>query len=293
MPRNGSPVTAIFDRPPSALRFMLNALRPSPGLRGWQTPPAITARWYPHVADRKLLDSFARATGLQAGPHLPIVYPYVFGFRLPMVILTLPAFPLPIWRALQIRAQITQYRPLPSSRALSIETSVADLRILSKGAEFDLRTLVMVDGKASWEGLNTFYYRGRFSEPAADPPDSRSPQPPATITAQWQMKAGAGACFARMTGDYNGVHRWSWYARRLGFDRAFFHPQLVAAQCLSRLCGPDIVAPQRLDLWVKGPVYFDANVTLAAERSETETIFALMVDHDARPALVGRWRAPG
>lgn len=42
--------------------------------------------------------------------------------------------------------------------------------------------------------------------------------------------SGVGWRLARMTGDYNGVHRWDCYARLFAFPRAFFHPQMTVDQ---------------------------------------------------------------
>jgi hypothetical protein len=44
-------------------------------------------------------------TGLPPDGYLPTIYPHAFGFRLQMVILIHPAFPIPIWSALQIRTR--------------------------------------------------------------------------------------------------------------------------------------------------------------------------------------------
>jgi hypothetical protein len=92
-----------------------------------------------------------------------------------------------------------------------------------------------------------------------------------------------------MTGDYNGIHRWHWYARLFGFQRAFFHPQMIAGQCMSRLPAPDPARSQRLDLWLKGPVYFHSHVGLCAATAENVTVFALTLRGDERPVIIGRW----
>ena len=104
------------------------------------------------------------------------------------------------------------------------------------------------------------------------------------------MPAGGGWAFGKLTGDYNGIHSWNWYARRLGFPKAFAHPQRVAAMCQSRLAGPSTEA-QTLDLWIKGPVFYGANVGLNAVAGEEGLRFGLSLQGDARSALMGHWRA--
>jgi acyl dehydratase len=278
-----------FDHRPSALAFMLKALRPSRGLRAGAGFPPIVARWRQHRVDRSQFLDFLRLTGLSADASLPMIYPHVFGFRLQMVVLTHPTFPLPIWGALQIRNHLQQHRPIRLDAVMDFETRVVGQRILEKGAEVDLHTTVSVGTKRMWEGVNTFYYRGRFGRPEAPSPLGNAPPIPAPVVAEWRLPAGVGWRFARMTGDYNGIHRWHWYARLLGFQRAFFHPQMIAGQCMSRLSAPDPTRPQRLDLWLKGPVYLNSDVSLRAASAEKATVFALTVRGEERPAIVGRW----
>jgi hypothetical protein len=281
-----------FDRRPSATAFMLKALLPSPGLHKSGSFPSITARWHNHRVDRQRLLELVQLTGLRAATYLPMIYPHVFGFRLQMVVLTHPAFPLPVWGALQIRNHLLQYRPIPLDSAMDLETRVADHRILEKGAEVDLHTTVNVGAKRMWASLNTFYYRGQFGERGTASPLSNSPATPTTTVAQWRLPSGVGSLrFARMTGDYNGIHQSGWYARLLGFRQAFYHPQMLIGQCMAHLDAPDRSHPQRLDLWLKGPVYFNSEVTLYACGRRGVTEFALIVQGDERPAILGRWSA--
>jgi|SRR5688500_10494222 hypothetical protein len=95
-----------LDRQPSVFRFMLNALRPSPAMPADGHFPPIVARWRQHRVDRRHLAEFCALTGLRNDGHLPMIYPHVFGFRLQMVVLTHPGFPLPIWGALQVRSHL-------------------------------------------------------------------------------------------------------------------------------------------------------------------------------------------
>jgi len=108
----------------------------------------------------------------------------------------------------------------------------------------------------------------------------------------WRMPVGGGRRFGALTGDYNGLHLFDWYARRQGFERAFLHPQRVLGQCLARLGPPDPDKPLRLDAWLKGPVFYGAQVGLRAAVQADATVFALHVGEEERPALVGRISQP-
>lgn len=272
---------------PSALAFMTRAVRPSPGL-GRDGVPAIAARWRHRPAAEEVA-RFHALSGLAEGETLPLLYPHTIGFPLHMAILTQPAFPLPIWRMLQIRNRIAQHAPLARDAELDIAVSLAGHRILEKGAEFDLHAVVRQGEAVAWESLNTFYARGRFGAPTAQQqPDAPKVSP--GDTAQWRMPAGGGWRYGGLSGDYNPLHWWSGYARKHGFAQAFFHPQRVLGQCLARLPQAKAGLPLRLDAWIKGPVFYGAPVKMRIEPAAEATRFALHVNQDERPAIVGQLR---
>ncbi len=275
-----------YRRRPSALRYMLRGVIPT--RRSGDLSPQIVARWNDHRVDPRQLASFLEITGLPAGPVLPLPYPHVFGFRLAMALLTHPAFPVPIWRVLQTRSHLTQYRPIAIDSSLDIESRVLEGRPTAKGAEFDLRTTVHVDSALAWESLVTFFTRGRFGEPSPDSPRVCSPAEFGPLAAEWTPRNAGHWRFGGFTGDYNGIHLWDAYARRLGFPRGLFHPQRILGECLSRLpgaCGHG--TPQQLDAWLKGPVPHGTPVRMHEASGTDQTTFALFVEPE-RPCIVGR-----
>ncbi len=54
--------------------------------------------------------------------------------------------------------------------------------------------------------------------------EGSKPAPPAVaepaITQSFQTPQTGGWGFGKLTGDYNGIHWWPWYARRFGFPSA-------------------------------------------------------------------------
>lgn len=281
-----------YSHRPSAAAYMLRGLWPSPGLSPGQAVPPLRAVWRGYRTRRRELARFLALTGLRADGLLPLLYPHVVGFRLLMAVLTLPAYPLPLWRALQVRNHLVQHRPIPAGAELEFETRVAGQRVLDKAAEVDLHTAVRGADGLLWESLNTFYYRGRFGGSNAASPLTAGPAVGPRPAGQWQTPKGAGLRFARLTGDYNPLHWWNAAARRSGFARAFHHPQLVLGQCLARLPAGEAERPQRLDTWIKGPVYYGTAVRLRASELDGGLAFALDVEGDERPALLGRRSVP-
>jgi hypothetical protein len=282
-----------FSSRPSTAAFMLRAFYPSRGLRKTGGFRPICASWRHFRTDRKHLASFLRLTGLRADQGLPMLYPHVFAFPLQMVILTHPAHPLPIWNSLQIRNHLLQHQAIAADAVLDLETRVAGQRILERGAEVDLYTSVRNRDGVVWESLNTFYYRGRYGEPGSASPLASAPAVSEQVLDQWHMATGPGWRFCGLTGDYNGIHWSRRYARLFGFRHAFHHPQLVLGQCMSRLPAFDPGEAQRLDAWLKGPVYYDSDVCLRADTGFDRTNFALNIAGDQRSAIVGCWRQAG
>jgi len=122
-------------------------------------------------------------------------------------------------------------------------------------------------------------------------PLARSPEVDGPEAARWHVPSGVGWRFARLTGVYNGIHWVNAYARLFGFRSAFHHPQLVLGQCLARL-SPPARGRQRLDAWLKGPVFYDTDVTLRAATGADGVRFAVSMQGEARPSIVGRWSEP-
>jgi hypothetical protein len=276
-----------FRARPSAAAYMLRALYPRARRAAPPFPP-LAARWHGAGPDPARLEAFRRATGLGADGQLPLLYPQLLTFPLQMVILTHPACPLPIWKVLQVRNRLQQHRPIPAGASYDAEAGVAEQRVLERGLELDLRVTVTVAGELAWEGVTTYAYRGRFGQAGPASPLAAAPAEPSQEVAAWRTEPGGGLQFSGISGDYNGIHYWGAYARRFGFRDAFHHPHALVGQCLARL-GQRTAPARRLDLWLKGPVYYASEVALAARADEASLAFALKERYATRPALLGRW----
>ena len=279
-----------FHRQPSALAYMTRAMLRPPATRRGNSAVGLAVRWRGLRVDARQRDELRELAGCGAG--LDLLYPHVIGFRLTMALLTAPAFPLPIWRALQVRNRITAHAPLPPAEPLDLTAEVVAQRIVERGMELDLRSGLRSGDRLVWESLTLFLYRGHHGAPDAGAPAATAPpRVEGPEIARWRMPGRAGWRFGRLTGDYNGIHVWPVYARRFGFRDAFFHPQLVIGQCLARLPAPGPM--QQLETWLKGPVFYDSDVVLSASKRGAEVEFALRQADDARPCIVGRWTRAG
>ena len=299
-----SAVHRTYTSAPSALAYMLQAFRPSPGWRSERGCPDMRLRWSNYRIDSAASAQLAAICGFAGeggSAQGTILYPQVTGFRLVMAVLTHPSWPLPIWNALQVRNRITQHGLLRADEEYQLEVCPSGWRVLAKGLEIDLRTTLVHAGGLRWQSVVTFYYRGRYGAavengaslgaPANSPAVDTGHPGPGTV--RWNVGDGHRRAFAKLTGDYNGLHQWDAYARRMGFPAAFPHPQRVLGQALAHL--PDANhAPLTLDLWIKGPVFFGREVVLRhwPATGEAGRTFALWLDGETRPALVGTLARP-
>ena len=296
--------TRTWDREPSALRYMLGAFRPSPGWRSDRGCPDLRLHWRGYRIDAAVRTSLAAEAGAigRDPATLDVLVPQVTGFRLVMAMLTDPRWPLPIWNALQVRNRLRLLRPLCVDEPGDLTLGHCGWRVLEKGLEIDLHLALVQQGAPVWDGVTTFYYRGRHGAPHSSgdargapavspaPPDDEST--PGVREQRWTVPSGDRRRLGRVTGDYNGLHLWDAYARRMGFPAAFAHPQRIVAQCLAQCLAHADAPPETpavLDLWIKGPVFYDRPVTLRSvtDRAAERTTFGLRLDGDPRPALVG------
>ena len=274
---------------PSLLAFVSQIWRPSRGFSEDGKLPDIQARWTGQRALPRQLADYFRLSGLPAGEPLSILYPHTVSFPMLMAVLSHPAFPLPIWKVLQVRNRLTLHEPIALDAVLDFTVRTGERRLLEKGVEMDLHVSAEAGGRIVWEGVNTFYARGRFG--AVDAVANATPSVAGTPATEWRMPAHGCWRYGRLSGDVNPLHMNNWYARRAGYAGAFAHPQRVIGQCLGHL-GAAHHAPMQLETWIKGPVFYGARVSLRSEPRPAEQLFALHVDGDARPAIVGRFVSP-
>jgi hypothetical protein len=286
-----------YATPPSGSAMMLNALWPS---RGWNPKdgfPDFSFIWRGYEIGKPALAVLQRVAGRDdaaTADRLLLLAPHVTGFRLTLAMLMHRDWPLPIWQALQLRNRLSRSGDIKVAYPSDLIVQATGWRVSDKGIELDVHAQLIQGEDCPWESVTTFYYRGGFTGPrrhgADDGAPSASPpvDPALAPVAHWTAEGGHRLRWAMLTGDYNPLHLLDAYARRTGFAAASAHPQRIAAECLGHLAPS--AAPQQLDLWLKGPVYYGRAVTLRETRGGGGDAFALWVDGDDRPAMVGLMR---
>ncbi|MGD0956696.1 MAG: MaoC family dehydratase [Candidatus Acidiferrales bacterium] len=270
-------VVLHFSQKPSAAKYMALAFVGKRGRKDEIHAPVVNAVWSDFCPASVQPSSvrYAHPINLQAS-----------SVRLSMSILTHPKFPVPIWRILQNRNRIIQRWALSSAAKVTMEASLKDTRVLTKGVEFDIHVTMMSGAEIVFESINTFYAKGTFKGGQPEPVIAQ-PEPPLSKHAGWTISRSGVWSFARLTGDYNGIHWSNSYAKIFGFRSAFAHPHRALMSIIEHLPNVSIHSPLQLNAWFKGPVYYSRPLTLS-HRKEGDTLdFALRVEGDERPAILG------
>ncbi len=275
--------------PPVLSVYLLGLLTRRTGLKTGELLPKATSQWQHFIINKKHLSRFFAASQQPFSHTMPILYPLSIVFPLHMSILGHKRFPLSPFSMLQIRNHIVQLRPTDIDEKLDIHCTIAKQRNTAKGMELDIRSTLKAGEETVWEGINTYFFRGFFGD--EDPLTAQSRRlrelsdTPKENT--WTMLSGGGFNFARLSGDYNGIHFSSLYARMLGYESSFAHSQVSLIQCLNRLPKLKTSRPIQLDAAFKGPVYYKTETRIKYDVHKTGFRFDLFSGQNNRPSLCG------
>lgn len=277
-----------FDKRPSDLGLFLTILRNSRS-QGRNPDDALSLRasWHDIAIDRGHLQAFHAACGLDPVSGISILYPMTLAYPLILRMLSSAAAPMPLFRALNTRMRMRQYRPLHADERPSIDAEVTAVRDVPKGMELDLQARMLSGGACVWDCAMTFFYRGRPNGAAAQAPASdnglRVTQP--DLSASWFLPAAGAMRFGRLSGDTNPIHYGKFYAKAFGFERDFAQPLLVLGQAISRLPVLPASRPQQLEARLKGPVYYEHKLKMLAGRNAGNISFDVYCEPNPKPGI--------
>jgi hypothetical protein len=249
--------------------------------------PKIKAVWEDVKINPGHVKDFQEICGLP--PRTEFFYPlYPVTLIFPFIIRILghKKAPLSVFRTLNTKLEITSHRRIGVYEPLTITCETGSMRIVSRGLEMDLASIVQTGHETVWESLHTFYYRGKFGKADSSnlDPMERVPIPEAKTLGSWYLPDGIGFRFGRISGDTNGIHYSRLYAKRFGFKRDFAQPTLVLTRSLN--CFPDLdISTFRLVALLKGPVYYKSNVYLKGILRGDGIRFDIYCEDNPRPSL--------
>lgn len=276
----------VFEHNPSSLLNIIRALfYPRQSLKATEQLPRLSAKRIQVKIDTYHLARYCDVCGITFSNKLPILYPHVIAAPLHMWLITHPTFPLRLLGAVHLRNHIIQQRPIDITETVSITCCITTERRTEKGIEFDFTTVLHNNSEIVWEGLTTYFVRGKFGK--ADPESTLTHLekiPNSQTLKKWHIHERIAKRYAVITQDYNPIHLSKWLAKLFGFQRDLAHGFCVLAKSLNEAkIFPPINAntAQRLDVLFKGPTYLDSHVVL----KQKDNRFDLFCDGDDRPCI--------
>lgn len=235
------------------------------------------------------LSSFQTICGIAPTRHLHILYPFTLVYPYLMRILCRREMPFSQFKILNTRNQIIMYRPIKPDEQLHIDCYNSVVRIIPKGLECDFKAEILAGKEKVWENTITYFVRGKFGNSESSDTERRlEPIENPSIAREWFLEAKNRFKFGMVSGDTNGIHYSSIYARMFGFKRDIAQPIRVIAACVSNL--PDQAAdnPAQLDFLLKGPVYYESMLTLKHQKIGPADRFDLFCSGNEKPCILGR-----
>ncbi len=234
-------------------------------------------RIYPRQLARYLAVTEATGIARFQGEEalLPPIYSALWEAALGLELLGLPEIPPVLGGVIHLESECVPLRSLRLSDRvrcrLELEKAEPDargvcLRLLSRnwnGAGqlcSENRMLVLLRGAMVARGPST---AGEGTEDSQN--EGEVPRTWEEI-ARWKLRGNHGRRYARVSGDYNPIHLWSWTARPFGFRRPILHgfciEALVAHALIARLWDGDPARLRRLRISFRSPLVLPARASL-------------------------------
>jgi acyl dehydratase len=262
-----------FTKSPSIITSIARALfLPRRKLKPNEQLPRLAAEWKSIQIDPTHLNRYRCVCGLADTPNLPLLYPHVLAAPLHMWLITHPDFPLRLLGAVHLRNHIIQHRDIAPDEKINIRCAITSERRSEKGLEFDFTTVVHdKSNDIIWEGLTTYFSRGRFGAAEAESPLADLAKiTDVKLIAEWFVAENIAKRYAVITQDYNPIHISKWLAKLFGFPRDLAHGFCVLATSLEEAQVVTHIkadTSRRLDVLFKGPMFLGTIAYLKTENA--------------------------
>lgn len=251
-------------------------------------PGAVTARSGNLTISSSHLKAFEQICDIPERDHLHIVYPFTLIYPYMLRLLTQRQIPLSLFGTLNTRTSIRCYAPIPRDKAYRVECFNGDIRTVEKGIELDIHSKIFGEEGLLWEITVTYLYRTTVSTDLSKEkiPVIQTLQN-AQLIADWYLPAKDRFRFAWLCGDTNPIHYIKPYAKLSGFNQDFAQPIRIITKCVSELGYENIACPAKLDLFMKGPVYYKNPLLMKGISENGHHRFDLYCGSNERPCICG------
>ena len=286
-------INLIFNHKPSAIYTLWQAFRSRKSrFSSAEKVPMIRVSRAGLRINKRHLRAFYEICHVKPLLFLHILYPLTLCYPYMMRILCRPEMPFSLFKVLNTRTSIRMFRAIRPDEVIDIACWNEPIRLIPKGLEADIIAEISAGGERVWQGVTTYFLRGRFSQgKKSSRPPRLTPINNAPVIKKWYLPAEDRFRFARISGDSNGIHYGAFYARMQGFERDFAQPIRIVAECVSALPGAETERRGRLDFFLKGPVYYESQLVLKNKRMKGKNRFDLYCQGNAKPCISGELRS--
>ena len=239
-------------------------------------------------ADVGQLKAYNEVCGFHDAETLPITFPQVMAFSLPMYLMAQPQFPLPMLGIVHVRNSILQTRPLRVDETYSVVVRMGESRRVRADLEFDIVTEFALDGAVLYTSLMTALYR--IAGPKAPKGKPELPAPLLTEYRSFDAPADIGRRYAAAGKDYNPIHLTAATAKLFGFQRAIAHGMWSLARCAALILEAGAPQPTELQVQFKQPLFLPGKVAMKFQKTGDATEFALIARNADKTHLSGSMR---
>lgn len=197
---------------------------------------------------------------------VPLCFPEISFTPLMAQAIVSPHFPLSPLGVIHVRQTAVQHLRMDPGGRYAARCELTEMRETEKGVETDFDMRLTRTGDVYWSGRGTMLSRSkRVRSGAAKKKAHAAAEAPSSPFTDVAVAADTGRRYARVSGDYNPHHLWSWTARPLGYRRPIAHGMWTFARVLGlALAETDAEAGVSADVSLKLPLSLPSSVRFAA-----------------------------
>jgi acyl dehydratase len=211
--------------------------------------------------DPHQLRRYRQALGFR-GEGIPLTYYYLLAQRAHVATMLDDAFPFRLpgtvhtENALRALAEPQADVPLVLSTSVNIRPPAENGAVIA-----ELETVARQQGTDIFTCRSTYLLvRGQ-----RNPRRARKDKADLPVLTGWRIPRGMGRAYARISGDWNPIHLWTWSAKLMGLQRPIIHGMHTLARACAELeqaCGRRILA---LEGRFRAPAPLGSELVLGAD----------------------------
>jgi acyl dehydratase len=211
--------------------------------------------------DPHQLRRYRQALGFR-GDGIPLTYYYLLAQRAHVATMLDDAFPFRLPGTVHTENSLRALAEPRPDVPLVLSTSVNIRPPAENGAVIaELETVARQQGTDIFTCRSTYLLvRGQ-----RNPGRARKDKTDLPVLAGWRIPRGMGRAYARISGDWNPIHLWTWSAKLMGLQRPIIHGMHTLARACAELeqaCGRRILA---LEGRFRAPAPLGSELVLGAD----------------------------